>query len=511
MKRWKVAAAGTAFYAVLIMYSVASAGISRAKEPIGKLPKPQPVANQVLVSFKKSASISDIAALHGKAQGNVIKKIRRIGIEVVEVPDGEVADAIKAYKNNPNVIFAEPNYRRTLTTTEGSLPAPYNVANSFTEQWHLANTGQEFGAVCTFDFDTFEDICEAPKYAGAPDADIDAPEGWALTHGSSDIKIAVLDSGVDCTHPDLDDKCIEQVNFTESLTSTDLVGHGTHVASIAAAETDNGIGTAGVAWNASIGSLKVCHEVTDELRGFVGAYCNDADVIDAIEYAVDNGYQVINMSFSGSDESAAVEAAVNYAWENGIVIVAAAGNSYDMMKQYPAAYEHVIGVAATDHYDNLAEFSTFSNDSDDWVSVAAPGDIILAAIPGVYCDGAPDCYDWKSGTSMAAPVVSGIAAMVWSYIADPTNTTVRECIEKTAENTGALGQDFLAWTKYGRVNLHDALLCIPKDPELCADTADTDGDGVPDANDECPDTPANTPTNSNGCPAKVKVVVIPMF
>lgn len=513
MKNWKIATAGTAFCAVLILCSGASAGISKANKPDKKPPKPQPVENQVLVSFKKNASASEKAALHSKAKGNVVKKIQKIGIEVVEVPDGTVSDAIKAYKKNSKVAFAEPNYRRTLTTAEGSLPAPYNVSNNFTEQWHLDNTGQGFGA--EMNPVTFEDT--APAYWGTPDADIDAPEGWALTHGSPDIKIAILDSGVECSHPDLDGKCIEQVNFTVSTTLTDLVGHGTHVASIAAAETDNDIGTAGVAWESKIGSLKVCYEI-ELIPGFpeygYTAYCDDADVIEAITYAADNGYQVVNMSLAGPDDSAAIEAAVNYAWENGAVIVAGAGNNYDMVKQYPAAYENVISVASTDHYDNLSSFSTFGN---DWVSVAAPGGAlsmidgkgtIFAAVPGAYCGGIPDCYNWKSGTSMATPIVSGIAAMVWSYIADPTNTAVRDCIESSAEKTGALNQDFLAWTKYGRVNLHGALVCIPPEFPVCPDT---DGDGVPDANDECPDTPANTPINSNGCPAKPKVVVIPLL
>jgi serine protease len=217
---------------------------------------------------------------------------------------------------------------------------------------------------------------------------------------------------------------------------------------------------------------------------------------------------------------------------------------------------------------------------------------ILAAVPKLYCDGIADCYDRKSGTSMATPVVSGIAAMVRSYLPNLTNAEVRECIEISAERTGALGQNFLAWTKHGRVNLYNALLCeepqlanekptalfnstivdlkvdftdrsfdsdgniaawswefgdggtsteqhpshtytadgkytvkltvtdnrdgvsqftndveVSAPPEACADA---DGDGVPDANDKCDNTPANTPVNSKGCPVKPKVVVIPV-
>ncbi|MCI5140134.1 MAG: serine protease, partial [Candidatus Electrothrix sp. AR1] len=293
---------------------------------------------------------------------------------------------------------------------------------------------------------------------------MDAPEGWALTLGSSDITIAVLDSGIDCDHPDLAGKCIEQINFSSSSSITDLIGHGTHVASIAAAETDNSVGTAGIAREAKLGSLKVCFEV-EILPGYYTAYCDDSDVANAIVYAADQGYQVINMSLGGAEYSETFKIAVDYAWSKGAILVAGAGNEYGITKSYPAAYSNVIGVSATDAYDNLASFSTFSTDDDDWVSVAAPGDTILAAVPGEYCAGDPDCYAWKSGTSMATPVVSGVAAMVWSYISDPTNTAVRDCIEMSAQKSGALGQNFLAWTKHGRINLHDALLCVaPPEP-----------------------------------------------
>ncbi|MCI5157444.1 MAG: PKD domain-containing protein [Candidatus Electrothrix sp. AUS1_2] len=471
MKKWKLSTATAIFCSAFIFCSNASAGIAtaNANKPAKKLPELQPVENQVLVSFKHGASASEMAALHSKAKGKVVKKISRLGIELVEVPEGTVADAIKAYRKNAKVAFAEPNYRRTLTTTEGSLPDPYNVPNNFTEQWHLHNTGQGFGAVCTIDYFTFEYVCTAPAYSGVPDADIDAPEGWELTHGSPDIKIAVLDSGVDCDHPDLAGKCVEQINFADGCSNPyDYIGHGTHVASIAAAETDNSIGTAGVAWDASIGSLKVCAEV-ELLPGYYSADCRDGDLAEAIVYAADNGYQVINMSLAGLENSAAIEAAVNYAWNQGAVLVAGAGNDYGTTVHYPAGYDNVIAVAATDRYDDLSSFSTFGN---DWVSVAAPGGSlslddgkgsIFAAVPALYCAGDPDCYDWKSGTSMSTPVVSGVAAMVWSYITDPTNAAVRDCIEISAQKSGALGQNFLAWTQYGKVNLHDALLCKSSD------------------------------------------------
>ncbi|MCI5224642.1 MAG: PKD domain-containing protein, partial [Candidatus Electrothrix sp. AR4] len=195
------------------------------------------------------------------------------------------------------------------------------------------------------------------------------------------------------------------------------------------------------------------------------ATCDDDDIATAIIYAADNGYHVINMSIAGLDVSATLENAVNYAWDQGTVLVAGAGNEYGTARHNPAAYDHVIGVAATDYNDNLASFSTFSTDSDDWVSVAAPGDVIFSAVPAESCgltkDDPKGCYDWKSGTSMATPIVSGIAAMLWAYLPDPTNKKVRNCLENSADTVGALGQNFLSWTQHGRVNLPAALNCLP--------------------------------------------------
>jgi thermitase len=450
--KWRLSLVGIASCLVWMFYVGASLGLAQTHA----LSQPSFAPDRVLVSFQPGTAASDIGASHRQAGGRVIKTLSRIGVQVVAVPHGTVLSAIKTYQRNPNVVFAEPNYRRSLflpATNEGSEPS-LGIANNFTEQWGLHNTGQSFGAV--LDPLTFELI--APAYTGVAGADIDAPEGWAITHGNAAVRIAILDSGVSCVHADLDTKCLEQVNFVTEHGSPvdDLVGHGTHVAGIAAAKTDNNIGTAGVAWEGTIGSLKVCYE-----DPWFGGLCEDDDIAEAILYAAAAGYHVINMSLAGTLPSMTLENAVNSAWNDGLVLVAGAGNEYGTTKHYPAAYANVIGVAATDYYDNLASFSTFSIDSDDWVSVAAPGHIVFSAVPAELCGLAPDdplgCYDWKSGTSMATPIVSGIAAMLWAHLSSPTNVLVRQSLENSADTVGALGQNFLSWTQHGRVNLHAAL------------------------------------------------------
>ena len=439
--------------------------------PAGVEPPPLFAPNRVLVGFEPGTSGLAMSEAHRQAGGNVIQTLDAIGVQVVAVPEGTVLDKIAAYHHNPNVLFAEPNYRRYIylpATNEGSEPT-IGIANNYTEQWGLENTGQAFGVTVDPLFGTL--ILGA--YQGVLGADISAPDGWELVAdgaamAGSGTKIAIIDSGIDCTHPDLmsggASKCVEQINFVSvDVPLDDIIGHGTHVATIAAAYSHNGVGTAGVAGGAFLGALKVCYAEL-YLGLFIVGVCEDAAIADAILYAAcpdgvpacDAPYHVINMSLAGPENSATIESAVNIASSAGVVIVAAAGNNYTQTMQYPAAYLNVMAVAATDYFDNLASFSSFG---PEWVTMAAPGHTIFSAVPNAGCGDPPEgCYDWLSGTSMSTPMVAGAAAVVWAHQGgSATNVSVRAALENGADVTGILGQNMQAWVQHGRLNLASAL------------------------------------------------------
>jgi subtilisin family serine protease len=246
------------------------------------------------------------------------------------------------------------------------------------------------------------------------------------------IKIAIIDTGIDYSHPDLDGNYIGGYDFVNSDDDPmDDDGHGTHVAGIIAAE-DNNIGVVGVAPEAKLYALKV---LDDTGSGYM------SDVVLAIQWATDpnddgsasDRLDIINMSLGGQ-KNIFLEWACNLAYLDGLLLVAAAGNGGSVI--YPAAYDSVISVSATDRDDALASFSSTGKQ----VELAAPGVNINSTLPGNEYSG----ETW-SGTSMASPHVAGTAALVWK--ANPTwsNDEVRTQLQETAEDLGAVGWD----SKYG--------------------------------------------------------------
>jgi thermitase len=417
-------------------------------------PPPAFAPDQVVVAFKPGTPGEAKRAVHVQTGGQVINTIDALNAELVGIPRGTVLEKIGVYRRNPNVRYAEPNYYYTLDDPpdEGEYSGVCST-HLFDEQWGLYNSGQ------SFQIDPYTE--EPCAIAGVPEADIDWMEVWeSAFSGADNIKIAIVDTGIDFDHPDLVSKYIESWVATGILEGPDdLVGHGTHVAGIAAATTNNGIGISGVGIKAKVGSLKACQCYPDPIFCLTGI-CSEFDIAQALDHASDQGYHVINMSFGGP-HTQTMQAAINGALEAGLVLVASAGNAYlHNEPSYPAAYDGVVAVAATDYYDNLASFSNFGN----WVEVAAPGVDILSTYPAAGCLGITDCYSYMSGTSMASPVVAGAAALVFASLGGDsiiTSPQLRDevigAILANADQTGALGQNMLAWTQYGRLNVYAAL------------------------------------------------------
>jgi len=267
-------------------------------------------------------------------------------------------------------------------------------------------------------------------------------------HGSGVI-VAVLDTGVDTTHPDLRDNLVEGWNFVDKNSNvTDLDGHGTMVAGIIAAVANNGIGIVGVAPEVKIMPLKV---LTSKGGNWV-----DLDL--AIIYAANNGADIITMSLGGRSSllfDAATQAAINFAYQQGCVLVAAVGNDNSSEPFYPAAYDKVIAVSAIDQSDKKAWFSNFGS----YVDLSAPGvNILSTMINGTYTYG--------DGTSFAAPFVAGVAALFLSKHPDLTPQEAAETLYNQAEDLGESGWDeYYGW---GLVNAYSAVTQppIPESPNM---------------------------------------------
>lgn len=268
---------------------------------------------------------------------------------------------------------------------------------------------------------------------------IRAPEAWRVTSGDEHVIIAILDTGIAPNHEDLAGKVIGEANFSDSPTSYDIYGHGTHIAGIIAATANNDLGITGLAYNCRLLNIKVADES--------GRFDNSA-LAQSIIWAVDHGARVINMSLFAAKPSSELEKAVNYAWSKGAVLVCAAGNKTDTKPTYPAYYANCIAVAATDDNDSIASWSGHG----DWVHVAAPGADIYSTLPFQE-------YGYKSGTSMATAYVSGLAGLLFTLLQDENgdgfiNDEVRMAIENSLDRPGSVE------TGAGRINAFAAVTQI---------------------------------------------------
>jgi subtilisin family serine protease len=388
----------------------------------------------VLIKFAPGASAADIQSIRSDLGATQLTRFASIGATRERIANYSVEVAIQRYRSDHRVAFIEPNY----------IYKADRIPNDtfFPQLWGMLNTGQT---------------------GGTPGADIRATHAWDITTGASPVLVAIIDTGMDYTHPDLsanvwtnpgeipgngiDD---DGNGYVDDVHGYDFVngdgdpmddnGHGTHVSGTIGAVGDNGIGVAGVCWSVRIMALKFLDS---------GGYGNTSDAILAVQYATQKGARVMNNSWGGGAYSEALRLAIQAASDSGIVFVAAAGNDgvdNDIYPHYPASYEVplVVAVASTDANDQLSYFSCYGATS---VDLAAPGSDILSTTPN-------NTYSVYSGTSMATPHVTGALALMLSYHPSMTGTGAKQMLLNSVDPESALAGKVLTG---GRLNVFSML------------------------------------------------------
>lgn len=359
------------------------------------------VADQILVRFKPTAGIAASAAAHKTVGAKKLRDVQGVdGLELAKLPKGaSVLGAVARYRENPAVAYAQPNYLHHIE----AVPTDPR----FDELWGMDNTGQT---------------------GGTPDADIDAPEAWDEQTGSSDVIVAVIDTGVDYNHPDLKNNMWTNPGeiagngidddgngFVDDVHGYDFVNydgdpmddhsHGTHCSGTIGAEANNGVGVAGVSQDVSIMAMKF---LTADGWG------DTAAAIDCINYADMMGADIMSNSWGGGGYEQALADAIA---GTDALFVAAAGNDSmdtDMMPNYPSCYDspNVVAVGATDHNDELAWFSNWGAET---VDVFAPGDQILSTVYGPPPSFTPDVV----GTTLINEANTLAGCDISTYQRDP--------------------------------------------------------------------------------------------
>ena len=399
------------------------------------------VANQLIVKFKEGVTATQIDKIKNGLGIVSAKTINLTGAQIWKFSGISVESVLAKYGASPLFEYIEPDY----IVTSGALTPKSTIPNdpSFTQLWGLNNTGQS---------------------GGTPDADIDAPEAWDIQKGNPNLVIGVIDSGVDYNHPDLvgniwtnpseiagDSIDNDGNGYVDDIRGWDFAyndnnpmdvwSHGTHVSGTIAGKGNNGVGVTGVAWNAKIMPLK-----------FLGDNGNGStsNAILAIDYATAKGVKLTNNSWGGGGFSQALYDSINAAGQLGALFVAAAGNesnNNDANLSYPASYNlaNIISVASTIRTDSLSSFSNYGLTS---VDLGAPGSDIYSTTPG-------NTYSTKNGTSMAAPHVTGAAALLWSQNPTWTAQQVKNTLMNTGDSIAALAGKTVSGK---RLNVYNALV-----------------------------------------------------
>jgi subtilisin family serine protease len=292
---------------------------------------------------------------------------------------------------------------------------------------------------------------------------IQAEMAWDITKGSSDINIAIVDNAVWADHPDLAGKIVAErdvvynTNNSNPPTSGDPYAwsHGTHCAGLAAASTDNTIGVASIGYNVSIIAVKAATNSNPE--NISGAYSG-------IQWAANNGADVISMSWGGGGYSASNQNLINTIHNMGIVLIGAAGNENVSTPHYPSSYNNVISIASTDGNDVKSDFSNYGTTID----LCAPGGSNAGGPGGLlsttFSTGTYGNYDLMQGTSMATPVASGMAGLILSVNPELTPVEVENIMKSTADDIYPVNPDYIGMLGSGRINAFKAVLNTPFSP-----------------------------------------------
>jgi subtilisin family serine protease len=428
-------------FTTVIFVSVQGQPVEKIRESEISVTDPSGYApEELLVQFSSPQTEEKIAKKVEKFYGRDTKKSHKIVMDysgmglsntyLLKLSSGEDPKKVKEkYKEDPEVVYAEPNYIVTVDTVPNDL-SPY--------LWGLHNTGQR----------------------GYADADIDAPEAWDLFTGSPEVIVAVIDTGVDYSHPDLAANIWSNSNeipgngldddhngYIDDIRGWDFYNrdnnpmddnnHGTHCAGTIGAVGNNGLGVTGVMWQVRIMPLKF-------LSAGGSGYTSDAVL--AILYANKMGADVISNSWGGTGYSTTLKNAID---ASPAVVVCAAGNNArnnDGYPFYPASYSspQIIAVAASTATDNLASFSNYGGSS---VDVAAPGEYIYSTLRG-------GSYAYMSGTSMATPHVAGLAGLVTAYSPDLTSSQIKDTILTNVDQKSSMSGKILT---SGRINAYRTL------------------------------------------------------
>ena len=371
------------------------------------------VEDELLVQHKAGVPDREAEQILSEQGAFIVDELPQIRVKRIKVPAHALEKVKAALAHNPRINFVENNY----------FMDPSLVPNDtgYLSQWHL------------------------PK--------ISAAQGWDLSIGSAGVPIAIVDTGADRVHPDLASKLLPGYNFYANNTDTqDYYGHGTKVAGSAAAISNNSVGVAGVAWLNPIMPI-----VISSPTGSATSYA----LAQGIAYAVDHSVRVINISWGTTSASSTLQSAVNYAWNNGAIVVAAACNYANSTPCYPAACTNAVAVSATTSSDAIASFSNYGN----WIAVSAPG-------ASIYTTASGGGYASVSGTSFSSPITAGLAALILSVNPSLTNADVVNIIKQNADDLGTAGFD--PYYGNGRINVHESLvaaLYTAPQPDTAAPTA----------------------------------------